>query len=54
MKRRNGRMRKMEKGRQKYKESRRKRKNKKMYRILTTMPLGMSLNSSAITCLFPV
>lgn len=53
MKRRNGRMRKMEKGRQKYKESRRKRK-KYMYRILTTMPLGMSLNSSAITCLFPV
>lgn len=47
-------MRKVEKGRQRYKESRRERKKKKMYGVLTTMPVGISLNSSAITCLFPL
>lgn len=47
-------MRKVEKGRQKYKENRRERKKKKMYRILTTVPLGISLTSSAVTCLFPL
>lgn len=48
-------MSKVEKGRQTYKESRRERKKekrKKMYRILATMPLGISLNSSALLVSF--